>query len=153
MTGMVYCSRIFGNVLKKGWEMRALLAMLLVSVALTGCGAGDEAEVTETPDAESGERVEVVEDDAPIVAGTWEVIEVTRGEDISNTGTVYSFGRDGSMTTSSGMMSIEGTYTVLGDTLAMNLGGIEMNSLISFEGDLLVFEILNGDQIFLMERR
>ena len=133
--------------------MRALLGILLVSVALAGCGAGDGAEVAEAPESESGESVEVVEDDAPIVTGTWEVIEVTRGEDISNTGTVYEFGSDGSMTTSSGMMSIEGTYIVVGDTLAMNLGGIEMNALFSFDGNMLVYEILNGDQIFLMERR
>ena len=133
--------------------MRTLLTILLVSVALTGCGADDGAEVAEAPAADSGESVEVIEDDAPVVAGKWEVIEVTRGQDIANTGTVYEFGSDGSMTTSSGMMSIEGSYSVVGDTLVMNLGGIEMNALFSFDGDMLVYEILNGDQIFLMERR
>ncbi len=126
--------------------MRVLLMVLGVILAILGC-VGEEYE---TADMDIPADEVVLEGD--IVVGTWEVVEVTRGEDIGNTGTVYVFNGDGTMSSSSGVLTIEGTYVTVTDTLDMVLGGLEFQALFSFEDSRLIYEIVNGDQVFAMER-
>jgi hypothetical protein len=130
--------------------------MAAVALVLSGCG-GEEAERPESGSEQATtDEVQEAEEVEPVgntVVGTWEVVEVIRGEDWSNTGTVYVFGSDGSMSSSSGALTIEGTYTIVGDTLKIVLGGIDMDILFSFDEGRLVYEIINGEQTFLMERQ
>jgi len=123
------------------------MATLLLAL---GCGgSGEEG----TPsDADREEDVSAAASDDPLV-GEWEVVEVIEGPDYSNIGTFYIFNEDGTMSSGQGSMSIEGTYTVAGDTLRILLGGVEMDILHSFRDGNLVYDIVNGDQTFLMERR
>ena len=63
------------------------------------------------------------------------------------------FSPDGTMQAGSGSLSIEGTWSVAGDTLIEVLGGVEMKVLINIEGDSMIYDIIDGDQTFLLERR
>jgi hypothetical protein len=138
----------------KGGEMRTLLVVLALCMMLFGCG-GEEADTGGNGDTAGGD--EVVEPDVPEVpdepfVGTWEVVEV-RGEDIGNTGNIYTFEADGNMSIGSGSFVNEGTWSMAGDTVVAMFGSVEMPALVSFEGDNLVYEIVNGTQIFVMEPR
>ena len=124
-----------------------LLATLLLAL---GCGGSGEEGTSSDSDREEDTSVAVSDD--PLV-GEWEVVEVIEGPDYSNTGTFYVFNEDGTMSSGQGSMSIEGTYTVVGDTLRILLGGVEMDILHSFRDGNLIYDIVNGDQTFLMERR
>ena len=130
--------------------MRVFLLITMAGLLLSGCGGGDNGDGADVNNDDSmGD--EVVEGNE--IVGMWEVIDVISGEDISNTGVTYVFNEDGTMESSSGALKIEGTWSVAGDTLKQIIGGIEMDVLFSFDGDNLVYEIVNGTQIFLLERR
>ena len=129
--------------------MRFLISMAALMLVL-GCGGSGE-EGTSSDTGREGEASVAVSDD-PLI-GEWEVVEVIEGPDYSNTGTFYVFNEDGTMSSGQGSMSIEGTYMVVGDTLRITLGGVEMDILHSFRDGNLVYDIVNGDQTFLMERR
>lgn len=126
--------------------MRTLLLVMVLGLAVLGCGNGESAGGS-TDDS----SVDEVQDDG--IVGVWEVTEVLRGEDISNTGVIYEFTANGDMHSSSGALKIDGTYTIVGDTLKLILGGIDMDVLIDLDGDKLTFEIVNGPQTFLLERQ
>ena len=126
--------------------MRTLLVVMVLGLAVLGCGNGDSAGGS-TDDSSVAE----VQNDG--IVGSWIVAEVIAGEDIMNTGTNYEFRADGSMESSRGALVIEGTYTLVGDTLRQVIGGIDMDALYSLDGDELVYDIINGDQTFLMERQ
>jgi hypothetical protein len=135
--------------------MRTLLIVLGLCMMLFGCG-GESADTADNGDTAGGD--EVVEPDVPEVpdepfVGTWEVVAVIEGEDIGNTGNIYTFEADGSMSIGSGSFVNEGSWTLAGDTLVTAFGTVEMPALISFDGDDLIFRIVNGDQVFQMERR
>ena len=85
--------------------------------------------------------------------GTWEVVDVIAGPDYGNTGTVYVFNGDGTMSSGSGSLAVEGTYEVTGDTLRVVLGGVSLDVLHSFRDGDLVYDLADGEQTFLMERR
>ncbi|MBN2608607.1 MAG: hypothetical protein JXA64_05790 [Candidatus Fermentibacteraceae bacterium] len=129
--------------------MRLILAGLVL-VLMAGCGGSGESEPATGGDTDSGGDAAV--SDNPLV-GRWEVVEVIEGPDYSNTGTFYEFKEDGSMSAGQGVMSIEGTYIVIGDTLRIVLGGVSMDILHSFDDGNLIYDIVNGDQTFLMEPR
>jgi hypothetical protein len=112
-----------------GEAMRTLLLVMVLGLAVMGCGNSDG------------------------IVGIWEVTEVLSGEDISNTGTIYEFTAAGEMHSSSGAYKIDGTYTIVGDTLKLVLGGIDMDVLFNLDGDKLTYDIVNGPQIFLLERQ
>jgi hypothetical protein len=122
----------------------------LVLVLMAGCGGSGESEPATDGDADAGGDAAV--SDNPLV-GSWEVVEVVAGPDYSNTGTFYEFNDDGTMKSGSGSLSIDGTYEVIGDTLRIVLGGVSMDILISFEDGNLIYDLADGDQTFLMERR
>jgi hypothetical protein len=124
--------------------MRSLLLVMVLGIAVMGCGGPGSAD-----GADNGE--EVTEADG--IVGSWVVAEVIAGEDIMNTGTNYEFRADGSMESSSGALSIEGTYTLVGDTLRQVIGGVEMDCLYSLDGDELIYDIINGEQTFLLRRQ
>ncbi len=126
--------------------MRTLLVVMVLGLAVLGCGNGGSA--GGSTDDSSGAEVE-----SNGIVGIWIVIEVIAGEDISNTGVIYEFWADGSMQSRSGALKIDGTYTLVGDTLRQVIGGIDMDALYSLDGDKLTYEIVNGTQIFLMERQ
>ena len=126
--------------------MRTLLVVMVLGLAVLGCGNGGSAGGS-TDDSSVAE----VQNDG--IVGSWIVAEVIAGEDIMNTGTNYEFRADGSMESSRGALVIEGTYTLVGDTLRQVIGGIDMDALYSLDGDELVYDIINGDQTFLMERQ
>jgi hypothetical protein len=130
-------------------SMRYILSGLILAL-MAGCGGSGNAEPAASGDADHGTEAAV--SDNPLV-GTWEVVEVIEGPDYSNTGTFYEFKEDGSMSAGLGAMSIEGTYTVIGDTLRIVLGGVSMDILHSFRDGNLIYDIVNGDQTFLMEPR
>lgn len=125
--------------------MHTLLFIMVFSLAVLSCGNGESSDSTDDG------AVADVEGDG--IAGSWVVVEVLSGEDISNTGTMYVFNEDGTMESSSGLMKIEGTWSVAGDTLKQVLGGIDMDVLFSFDGDDLVYDIINGPQTFLLKRQ
>ncbi len=129
--------------------MRYFLAGLVL-VLMAGCGGSENAEPAANGDTDHGAEVAV--SDNPLV-GTWEVVAVIEGPDFSNTGTFYEFKDDGTMNAGQGALSIEGTYTVIGDTLRIVLGGVSMDILHSFDDGNLIYDIVNGDQTFLMEPR
>lgn len=130
--------------------MRTLLLVMVLSLAVLACGNGESDDGSDVnTDDEMGE--EVVEEGG--IVGTWEVVEVIAGEDIMNTGTVYEFRADGSMQSRRGALKIDGTYTLVGDTLRQVIGGIDMDVLYSLDGDDLVYDIINGTQTFLLERQ
>ena len=131
--------------------MRTLLIVLGLSMMLFGCG-GESAETAGNGDANGGEEVSEPDvPDEPFV-GTWEVVEV-RGEDIGNTGNIYTIEADGNMSIGSGSFVNEGSWSMAGDTVVALFGSVEMPALVSFEDDNLVYEIVNGTQIFVMEPR
>jgi len=127
--------------------MRTLLIVLVLGIAVMGCGGGDGADIN----TDDGNGEEVTQADG--IVGSWIVAEVIAGEDIMNTGTNYDFRVDGSMESSRGALVIEGTYTLVGDTLRQVIGGIDMDVLYSLDGDELVYDIINGDQTFLLKRQ
>ena len=130
--------------------MRTLLIVMVLGIAVMGCGNGgsnDGADIN----TDDGMGDNVAEENG--IVGIWEVTEVLRGEDISNTGVIYEFAANGEMHSSSGALKIDGTYTIVGDTLKLILGGIDMDVLIDLDGDKLTFEIVNGPQTFLLERQ
>jgi hypothetical protein len=127
-----------------------LIAAGLVLVLIAGCGGSGGNDSAEG--ADTGGGTDVAQSDNPLV-GTWEVIDVIEGPDYSNTGTFYVFNDDGTMSSGSGSMTIDGTYTVIGDTLRIVLGGVEMDILHSFQDGNLIYDLADGDQTFLMERR
>ena len=122
--------------------MRTLLLVMVLGLAVLGCGNGESADGSSAAGAQSDG-----------IVGIWEVTAVLSGEDISNTGVIYEFWADGSMQSRSGALKIDGTYTLVGDTLRQVIGGIDMDALYSLDGDKLTYEIVNGTQIFLMERQ
>ncbi|MCK5115534.1 MAG: hypothetical protein KAR44_02975 [Candidatus Aegiribacteria sp.] len=126
--------------------MRTLLLVIVLGLAVLGCGNGESA-------GGSTDDSSVAEVQSDGIVGVWEVTEVLRGEDISNTGVIYEFNANGEMHSSSGALKIDGTYTIVGDTLKLILGGIDMDVLIDLDGDKLTFEIVNGPQTFLLERQ
>ena len=126
--------------------MRTLLLVMVLGLAVLGCGNGESA-------GGSTDDSSVAEVQSDGIVGVWEVTEVLRGEDISNTGVIYEFTANGEMHSSSGAPKIDGTYTIVGDTLKLILGGIDMDVLIDLDGDKLTFEIVNGPQTFLLERQ
>jgi hypothetical protein len=126
--------------------MRTLLLVMVLGLAVLGCGNGESA-------GGSTDDSSVAEVQSDGIVGVWEVTEVLRGEDISNTGVIYEFTANGEMHSSSGALKIDGTYTIVGDTLKLILGGIDMDVLIDLDGDKLTFEIVNGPQTFLLERQ
>jgi len=132
---------------ERGVHMRVLLFIAMAGLLLHGCG-GENADVSDT-DSGNGMGDEIAEEN--VIVGTWEVIDVISGEDISNTGVIYVFNEDGTMESSSGALKIEGTWSISGDTLKQVLGGIDMDVLFSFDGDDLVYDIINGEQTFLLE--
>lgn len=129
--------------------MRYILAGLVL-VLMAGCGGSGGSEPAAGGDADSGGDVAV--SDNPLV-GTWEVVEVIAGPDYSNTGTFYEFNDDGTMSSGSGSLTIDGTYEVIGDTLRIVLGGVSMDILIDFQDGNLIYDLADGDQTFLMEPR
>lgn len=126
--------------------MRTLLLVMVLGLAVMGCGNGESAD-----GSSDGNSIPEVENDG--IVGSWIVAEVIAGEDIMNTGTNYEFRADGSMESSRGALVIEGTYTLVGDTLRQVIGGIDMDVLYSLDGDKLVYDVINGEQTFLMERQ
>ena len=133
-----------------GEAMRTLLFVMVLGLVVLGCGNGgsnDGADVN----TDDGMGDDVAQEHA--IVGIWEVTEVLSGEDISNTGTIYEFTANGEMHSSSGAFKIDGTYTIVGDTLKLVLGGIDMDVLIDLDGDKLTYDIVNGPQIFLLERQ
>ncbi|MBD3277234.1 MAG: hypothetical protein GF388_02955 [Candidatus Aegiribacteria sp.] len=129
--------------------MRFIIVGLVVAL-LAGCGdSSNEGDTSNGGDPDTG--TDVAASDDPLV-GTWEVVEVIEGPDYSNTGTFYTFNNDGTMSSGSGSMTIDGTYTVIDDTLRIILGGVEMDILHSFRDGNLIYDLVDGDQTFLMER-
>jgi len=126
--------------------MRTLLVVMVLGLAVLGCGNGDSA-------GGSTDDSSVAEVESNGIVGIWEVTGVLSGEDISNTGTIYEFRADGSMQSRRGALQIDGTYTLVGDTLRQVIGGIDMDALFSLDGDKLTYDIVNGPQTFLMERQ
>lgn len=118
--------------------MRILLVTSILAIAVIGCGG----ESGGTDDAR-----------ADGIVGTWEVTEVITGTDIGNTGTTYTYSEDGTMQSASGTLSIDGTWEISGDTLKQVIGGVNLNVLHSIDGDEMVYEIMNGDQTFLLVRQ
>lgn len=53
----------------------------------------------------------------------------------------------------SGYISIDGTWSVVGDTLRQVPGGVDMNVLLSSDAKNMVFYTINGSQTFLPEKR
>ena len=129
--------------------MRTLLIVMVLGIAVMGCGGGSNDGTDINTDDGMGD--DVTEQHA--IVGIWEVTEVLRGEDISNTGVIYEFTANGEMHSSSGSLKIDGTYTIVGDTLRQVIGGIDMDALIDLDGDKLTYEIINGPQTFLLERQ
>jgi len=129
--------------------MRTLLIVMVLGIAVMGCGGGSNDGANINTDDGNGE--EVTQTDG--IVGSWIVAEVIAGEDIMNTGTNYEFRADGSMESSRGALVIEGTYTLVDDTLRQVLGGIDMDVLYNLDGDELVYDIINGDQTFLLKRQ
>ncbi len=129
-------------------HMRVFLLIAMAGLLVFGCGGGENADSAGNDDTAGDE---VAEENG--IVGMWEVIDVISGEDISNTGVIYVFNEDGTMQSSSGALKIDGTWTVAGDTLKQIIGGVSMDALFSFDGDNLVYEIVNGTQIFLLERQ
>ena len=127
--------------------MRTLLIVMVLGIGVMGCGGGDGADIN----TDDGMGEEVTQADG--IVGSWIVAEVIAGEDIMNTGTNYEFRADGSMESSRGALVIEGTYTLVGDTLRQIIGGIDMDVLYSLDGDELVYDIINGEQTFLLKRQ
>ena len=139
--------------------MKKLLVMVSLLLLVLGCGGGEQEEpAADGTPSSSGSAADAAAGEpepetAGGIVGAWEVVEVLEGEDLMNTGTVYTFGADGGMSSASGSFTIEGTYEVHGDTLAMVLGGVDMQAVFTLEGGKLVYEIVNGEQVFLMEPR
>ncbi|OPL17685.1 MAG: hypothetical protein AVO35_08430 [Candidatus Aegiribacteria sp. MLS_C] len=129
--------------------MRFIAAMIAV-VMVTGCGGSGESGTAEGGSAGGGS--ETAPEGDPLV-GTWEVVEVIAGPDYGNTGTVYVFNGDGTMSSGIGHLAVEGTYVVIGDTLRVVLGGVSLDVLHSFQDGDLVYDLADGEQTFLMERR
>lgn len=123
--------------------MRALFLMMAAALLLMGCGGGNGEEASDA----GGES----QTSEPTVVGTWEVAEVVGGEDIGNTGTVYEFNDDGTMCSRSGAMEVEGTYTIVGDTIKITQGTANFNVCYRFEGESMIYDIQGGPQIFRME--
>ena len=130
--------------------MRTLLLVMVLGLAVLGCGNGESASQNDEG-ADDSSAAEVVDDDG--IVGTWKVIEVLSGDDISNTGVIYEFNNDGTMQSRSGAIKIDGTWSVAGDTLKQVIGGVDMDVLFSFDGDNLVYDIINGPQTFLLEKQ
>jgi len=129
--------------------MRALLSVMVLGLAVLGCGSAENADGADAvTDDGMGDEIS----DGGIL-GLWEVIEVTSGTDFSNTGTTYLFRPDGTMQAGSGSLSMDGTWSVAGDTLIEVLGGVEMKVLISIDDNSMIFDIIGGEQTFLLERR
>ena len=126
--------------------MRAFLLVMVLGLAVMGCGNGGSADG-------SSDGNSIPEGESDGIVGSWIVAEVIAGEDIMNTGTKYEFRADGSMESSRGALVIEGTYTLVGDTLRQVIGGIDMDCLYNLDGDELVYDIINGEQTFLLERQ
>lgn len=126
--------------------MRTLLVVMVLGLAVLGCGNSDSA-------GGSTDDSSVAEVESDGIVGIWIVMEVIAGDDIMNTGTTYEFRADGSMQSRRGALEIDGTYTLVGDTLRQVIGGIDMDALYSVDGDELIYEIVNGPQTFLLERQ
>ena len=124
--------------------MRKLCLMTAAALLLLGCGGGNGEDSAQTgAEPESGE---------PTVVGTWEVVEVVSGEDMGNTGTVYEFNDDGTMCSRMGAMEVEGTYTVVGDTLKISQGTANYSACYRFDGESMIYDIQDGAQTFRMEQ-
>ncbi len=124
--------------------MRTLLLVMVLGLSVLGCGNGESAGGS-TDDSSVAEENGIV--------GIWIVMEVIAGDDIMNTGTTYEFRADGSMQSRRGALEIDGTYTLVGDTLRQVIGGIDMDVLYSLDDDELIYDIINGAQTFLLERQ
>ena len=125
--------------------MRILLITTIIAAVIAGCGGSGE---------ESGADVQdTAEAPAEGIVGTWEVIEVVDGTDMGNIGTYYTYNEDGTMKSGSAAMSIDGTWEISGDTLKQEIGGVTLNVIHSLDGDELVYDIINGEQTFLLQRQ
>ncbi|MFO7949817.1 MAG: DUF5640 domain-containing protein [Candidatus Fermentibacteraceae bacterium] len=123
--------------------MRTLFLTAAAGLLLLGCGGGNGEESAQTGAApESGE---------PTVVGTWEVVEVVSGTDMGNTGVVYEFNEDGTMCSRMAGTAVEGTYTVVEDTLRITQGSASYDACYVLDGESMNFDILNGPQTFRME--
>ena len=129
--------------------MRTLLIVMVLGIAVMGCGGGsnDGADIN----TDDGMGDDVAEEHA--IVGIWEVTGVLSGEDIGNTGTIYEFRADGSMQSRRGALQIDGTYTIVNDTLRQVIGGIDMDALYTLDGNELTYNVVNGPQTFIMERQ
>ena len=130
--------------------MRSLLLVMVLGLAVLGCGNGGGNDGADT-NTDDGMGDDVAGEHG--IVGIWIVMEVIAGEDIMNTGTTYEFRADGTMQSRRGALEIDGTYTLVGDTLRQVIGGIDMDALYSLDGDELTYEIVNGPQTFLLERQ
>ncbi|MGC9366104.1 MAG: DUF5640 domain-containing protein [bacterium] len=136
--------------------MRLILLSLAICLIFTGCSNDNADQVEEQNVSETDSVAEIdevdTEDQNPVV-GVWEVVEVIEGEDIGNTGVIYSFNEDGTMSSKSGVINVEGTYTIAGDTIKITQGEVSMDILYSFENGNMIYKIINGTQTFLLEKK
>ncbi|KQC06125.1 MAG: hypothetical protein APR54_07695 [Candidatus Cloacimonas sp. SDB] len=136
--------------------MRLILLFLAICLIFTGCSSESADQVEEQNEAETDSIVEVDENDTedqnPVV-GTWEVVEVLEGEDIGNTGVIYTFNDDGTMSSKSGVINVEGTYSIAGDTIKISQGEVNMDILYSFEDGNMIYKIIKGTQTFLLKKK
>lgn len=139
--------------------MRFILLSLAICLVFTGCSTDSADQVDQQNDSNSDSETEIVEtdevevEDQNPVVGVWEVIEVIEGEDIANTGVIYTFNDDGTMSSKSGALEVEGTYAIVADTIKITQGSVNMDILYSFENGNMIYKIINGTQTFLLEKK
>lgn len=142
-----------------------ILAALLSAAAITlaGCGTGTDAgnqsessigeqtssvaaETSGTQESAGEESAAGVTDEMRAIAGTWQIVENTIGdqklEDIPLS--VYVFNEDGTFEMLLDGDSLgQGTYTVDGDTVTIELNGEKTD--LKLKGDQIVLEVQTSD--------
>ena len=92
--------------------MRTLIVILGLCTLLAGCG-GEEAETSHAGHDHDQGNGDVEEPDTQVsddpIVGSWEIVAVLEGEDIDNTGSIYTFAANGDMTIE-GRWTNEGSY-------------------------------------------